>query len=237
MNAPASRLGRIAGTALAAAALVGVGWAGYAAITWSRYGKVAHRGKSDELLDQVMPVYEVRELHETGVAAPAALTYEAALDLDFERSTLVRAIFRGRELLMGARQGAHRSHGFLQEILALGWRMLAEVPGRQMVFGAVTTPWVADVQFRGLPPETFAGFDDPGYAKIAWTFSAEPLGPVASIFRTETRVITTDPESRERFRRYWSVVSPGVLLIRREALRLVKAEAERRARTALAAPV
>ena len=51
-----------------------------------------------------------------------------------------------------------------------------------------------------------------------------------AILRTETRVVTTDPESRERFRRYWSVFSPGIVLIRYEVLRMVKAEAERGAR-------
>jgi hypothetical protein len=33
-----------------------------------------------------------------------------------------------------------------------------------------------------------------------------------------------------KFRRYWSLVSPGVVLIRRLSLGLVKTEAERRAR-------
>jgi hypothetical protein len=44
--------------------------------------------------------------------------------------------------------------------------------------------------------------------------------------------VTTDPASRERFRRYWSLFSPGILVIRYEALRMVRAEAERRARAA-----
>jgi hypothetical protein len=42
-------------------------------------------------------------------------------------------------------------------------------------------------------------------------------------------VVTTDAQSRRRFRRYWSVVSPGILLIRHETLRLVRREAERHA--------
>jgi hypothetical protein len=39
--------------------------------------------------------------------------------------------------------------------------------------------------------------------------------------------MTTGPVSRERFRRYWAFLSPGILMIRYEILRLVKAEAER----------
>ena len=94
--------------------------------------------------------------------------------------------------------------------------------------GAVTQPWRAEVEFRGVDPDAFVGFAEPGYAKIVWTLEAEPLGPTSSRFRTETRVRTTDPRSRRLFRRYWALLSPGILLIRRESLKLVKADAERR---------
>ena len=94
--------------------------------------------------------------------------------------------------------------------------------------GAVTQPWRQEVHFHGLPAEEFVAFREPGYAKIAWTIEAEPVGPSSSVFSTETRVVTTDPLSRERFRRYWALLSPGILIIRYEILRLVRAEAERR---------
>ncbi|HEV8176662.1 MAG TPA: hypothetical protein VGP44_03130, partial [Gemmatimonadales bacterium] len=145
-----------------------------------------------------------------------------------QRSTIVRALFTGRELLMGGERSKRvDSPGFLAEALALGWRVLAEEPGRELVIGAVTQPWKTEVEFRGLAPEDFAAFREPGYAKIVWTLAAKPVGENASIFSTETRVVTTDPDSRARFRRYWAVFSPGILLIRYETLRLVKREAER----------
>jgi hypothetical protein len=51
------------------------------------------------------------------------------------------------------------------------------------------------------------------------------------VFRTETRVVATDPGARRKFRRYWSFASPGIVLIRWLMLGPVKAEAEARART------
>ena len=206
---------------------------GYMGLTWARYGKVSQRGPRDPLLDRFMPTYEIREVHQTRVVAPAEVTYDVARGLDLRRSGIVKAIFAGRELLMGSepseRQGAS---GFLAEILALGWRVLADEPGRELILGAVTQPWKATVVFRGLPPDEFAHFNEPGYAKIVWNLAVERRGSESSIFRTETRVITTDPDSRSRLRLYWSVVSPGVLVIRREALRIVKRESELRARKA-----
>lgn len=218
----------IAGVVLGAAGAAALGWAGYAAVAWSRYGKVSPARKTDALLDRYMPHYEVREQHAVRIAAPASATYQAALDLDLQRSALVRTIFRGRELLMGGQRGTRSHRRFLDEIASLGWQVLANEPGREMVFGAATQPWKADVRFRGLPPETFAQFDEPGYVKIAWTLSVESPGLEESLFRTETRAVATDAEARRRFRLYWAIFSPGIVLIRRQMLRVVKAEAERR---------
>jgi hypothetical protein len=109
----------------------------------------------------------------------------------------------------------------------MGWRVLAERPGREIALGAVTRPWDADVRFRGLAPEEFATFADPGYVKIAWTLEAEPRLQGGSLAITETRALATDAAARRRFRRYWFLARPGIVLIRRLALRLVRAEAER----------
>jgi hypothetical protein len=215
----------VVGAGAGAVALLGVGYAGF---TWYRYGKVTSGGRKNPLVDRFIPKYEVREVHQTRVAAPADVTFRVAHELDLQRSTIVRAIFTGRELLMGAeRSKREHTSGFLEDVLGQGWRILAEEPRREVVVGAVTQPWKADVEFRGMEPEEFAAFNEPGFAKIVWTLGVDPLGEKASVFRTETRVATTDAESRSRFRRYWSVYSPGILLIRYETLRLVKREAER----------
>jgi hypothetical protein len=178
-----------------------------------------------------MPNCEVREHHEVRVAAPAAVTFASVRALELHRSPLIRGTFRARQLIMGATAARDRTprRPFLEEVLSLGWRILAEEPDREIVVGAVTQPWRTDVVFRGIPPEEFAAFEQAGYVKIAWTLAATPLGPRDSVFRTETRAIATDRDSRARFRRYWTVVSPGIRLIRRETLRLVKREAEARA--------
>ncbi len=227
MRSTLKRAGLIVSSGAGAAALIGLGYVG---TTWARYGRSAPK-PVDDVLDRFMPRHEVREVHRTTVAAPAGVTYEAAEALDLQHSPLGKAIFTGREILMGSTPGRRTTQSFLQEVRSLGWRVLAEEPGRYLVLGAVTQPWKPDVIFRGLPPEEFAAFHEPGYAKIVWNIVVEPEGPDRSVFRTETRVATTDPESRRRFRRYWSLLSPGILLIRREMLRMVRQEAERRLRT------
>jgi hypothetical protein len=211
-------------------ALLTLPYLGYVATTWRRYGRpIASRRGEASPLDPFLPDPEVSERHEVEVAAPASVTFVAARELDIQRSALVRAIFAVRtlpSLLAGAPPRAPVS--LVSETQALGWRILAETPGRSIVLGAVTQPWLAEVEFRGLDPDAFAAFAEPGYARIAWSLETVPLGDTTSRFRTETRVATTDARSRSRFRAYWSVVAPGIRLIRHASLGLVKAEAERR---------
>ena len=207
-----------------------VAYAGYVVNTWLRYGRDLVDSPSQNILaDHYLRDYEVRERHETVVRAPAEATWDVARHLDLRRSPVIRAIFATRELLLrSADRDAARPAEFVDEAIALGWGVLAEEPGRRLVFGAVTRPWEANVKFIALPKAEFASFDSPRFAKIIWTLEVDQLTPTTSVFRTETRVTTTDADSRRRFRLYWSLLSPGILLIRRETLRMVKCEAQRR---------
>jgi hypothetical protein len=225
---------RSTGRALAYGAGIAAGaYATYAATTWLSYGHAwkATGVDADPLLDRFIPAYEVAERHTVHVNAPPDITFAASCDVDLHRSRIIQAIFKGRELALGAiPEETTRPRGLVALTKALGWGVLAEVPGRELVMGAVTKPWTANPLFRALPPDAFAAFDEPDYVKIVWTLRADPLGPDASMARTETRVIATDPAARRKFRRYWSIFSPGIVLIRRVALRLTKLDAERRAR-------
>jgi len=92
----------------------------------------------------------------------------------------------------------------------------------------VTKPWEPNPVFRHLRPDDFGPFAEADYVKIAWTLRADPAGDGRSIMRSETRAVATDVAARAKFRRYWSLVSPGVSLIRHAMLGPIKAEAERR---------
>ena len=99
-------------------------------------------------------------------------------------------------------------------MLSIGWVVLAERPGRELVLGAATQPWQTAPVFRSVLAAGFRDFAEPGYVKIAWTLRADPIDATHSTFHTETRVCTTDAEARRQFRNYWSFVAPGVEVIR-----------------------
>jgi hypothetical protein len=214
-------------------AAVGAGYAAYAGLRWWQYGRVStpRADERDELLDRFMPTYEVVERHQARISAPADLTLAAAKSQDLLGLPLVRLIFRAREVVLGTVPSDRpQPRELLAAVQALGWGVLADVPGREIVVGAVTRPWEPNVAFRAVPSDDFAVFSEPGFVKIAWTLRADPVDARTSIFRTETRAAATDAEARARFRRYWAFASPGIALIRRLSLRPLKRDAERRAR-------
>jgi hypothetical protein len=220
-------VGLAAGVAVAA-------YGTYVGATWLRYGRRKRdsgRKETDKLLDRFMPEYEIAERHYVNVAAPADITFSTACAMDLQDSGIVRAIFKTRELLLrGKAQEDDLPRGLLAQTEALGWTVLAEIPSREIVMGAITEPWKGIPVFRSVAPDEFAAFHEPGHVKIAWTLRADPIGEEKSVFHTETRAVCTDTESRTKFRRYWAFLSPGIILIRRLSLGPLKKAAEYRAR-------
>ena len=229
MQRTVRRTSRMAAWAAFGFATSAAAYATYAAATWLRYGRPRPPtlDESDRLLDRFMPVYDVVDRHHIRVEAPSALTLGVARNMELSNLPLVHAIFKGREFLLGSRPDhGPRPKGLLDEVLSLGWSILAEIPGREIVVGSVTKPWEPDVTFRSIPSTDFASFAEPDYVKIVWTLRTDPIGD-AAIFRTETRALATDAAARLKFRRYWSLLSPGIRLIRRLMLLPLKRTAER----------
>ena len=134
------------------------------------------------LIDDVLPVWDVRTRHSIEVSASAERVWRALHEADLAGTPWVRALL-----------------------------LLRALPGR------LRLP-------RSRPAEAF---DQPGYAKVVWSFRLEATGDGRTQLWTETRVRCLDPDSERRFRRYWRVGGPFSGLIRLAMLRAVKREAER----------
>lgn len=219
------------------AAMAGAGYAALVVLNRARYGdaKGFADALKDSLLDRFIPEPEVVDHHQIDINAPADVVMTAAKKLELLRSPVINAIIKARELVVGG-EPDDRPHptALLEQVQSIGWVVLSEKAGREIVLGSVTQTWQAALVFRSIPPDQFRDFAEPGYVKIAWTLRADPIDEDRSTFHTETRVCTTDAESRRRFRNYWSFVAPGVAVIRLAMLRPLKHAAEGRARAAAA---
>ena len=100
--------------------------------------------------------------------------------MDLQASPVIKGIFWLRAvptLLRGQPFGRRGPRGLLEETLALGFGVLAEIPDREVVVGTYTQPWHQLVTFHPLPPEQFAAFDAPGYVKIVGSSPAPGWSP------------------------------------------------------------
>jgi len=112
-------------------------------------------------------------------------------------------------------------------MVGLGWTLLGETVGSEMVLGQVSRPWKAVATSTGSPmtPQRFVSFDRP--AKIATSLRVDPYGNRSSILTMDPRVAVTDDASRLRFRRYWLLVGLFSDLIRRTTMRRLAADLRR----------
>jgi len=181
------------------------------------------------LLDRFIPAPDIRERFETTIRAPAAVVMQVAADFDMQSVRTVRAIFRLREALLGARrQPPRRPQGIVEETKNLGWGVLQEKPGRAVIMGARCQPWLADVRFSALGAQEFAAYSEADQVKIAWTLEAEQIAGDVTRFAQETRAVATDAGARRKFLRYWRWARFGIIAIRLLMLPAVRRTAERR---------
>jgi len=102
-------------------------------------------------------------------------------------------------------------------------------PAGTIAGGYAGRPWrlrAEPLELAGGPQE-FAGFDEPGYAKVTMHFAAFAEGSSSRLV-TETRIHLTDENARRAFGRYWLVVRLGSDAIRRDWLQAARRRAEAR---------
>jgi hypothetical protein len=179
------------------------------------------------LIDDFMPVYDVSERHHTLVQASASSTYDAVRRVDLGRSKLVRALFaaRGIPLLIKHKRPVTRTMT-LDDLVRGGFVWLGEDPGRELVLGVIGAFWRPKGGVRRIEPGEFVAFDEPGWAKAAWNFRLIADGDERTFVTTETRVRVPDEPSRKKFLLYWAAIGPFSGVVRRQALSLIKTDAE-----------
>jgi hypothetical protein len=181
------------------------------------------------LIDDFMPNFDVSERHHTLVLAPVEDAYAAARKVDLVRSRVVRGLLAARGIPARVRR-RHRAVPrtmTLDDLMAAGFVWLGEDPGREFVLGLVGTFWKPTGGLSRVDPSEFASFDEPGQAKATWNFRTIPDGDDRSFVTTETRVRVPDEPSRRKFLLYWAAIGPFSGVIRKQALSLIKADAER----------
>jgi hypothetical protein len=188
------------------------------------------------IVESTMPTYDALIRQHVVVAADPATTFAAAsaLDLLTVHSPLVDLSMWVRELparLSGRTAPRPPALVIGPDMNLPGWTFLGQQPGREIAFGAVGRFWQPTIEWLDVAVRDFKDFDEPGWGKIAASISVLPYGLSDTLLTYECRTVTTDPESRRRFLRYWRLVRPFVGHVLRATLGQIGANATAAART------
>jgi hypothetical protein len=170
------------------------------------------------LIEQILPEYDEREYHEIQILGSPKRVYNSVRSLDFSHSSTIRHLFRLR--------GMEASSMRLDDLLNVGFVVVAEVPDEEFVLGLVGKFWTPTGKIEKVDAVQYREFKRSGYAKAAWNFAIHQTGPDTVRLSTETRVKCTDDHSRRLFRLYWLLIGPFSGWIRKEILRGVKRRIE-----------
>ncbi len=179
-------------------------------------------------LDDIVPVYHYSERHTRHINAPPDRVYAAARAVTANEISLFQTFTRIRRLGRETPESilnAPAGEPLLDVALRSGFVLLADDPGREIVFGAVV---LEPEGARGHGPVTPAGYralDAPGFVKAAMNFQIEPHQGGSRV-TTETRVAGTDTNAIRAFTPYWRTILPGSWVLRVTWLAAIARRAE-----------
>ncbi len=180
-------------------------------------------------LDAIVPAWQFAEQHELRIHATPSRVMEEVRRVTAREIALFRLLAWIRsprppwQAAPASILAPPADAPILEVALRSGFVLLAEDPGREIVFGSL----VVRPHRLGRPPspEDFSRAE-PGWARAVMNFRVSEDGGGWTRLTTETRVFATDGGARRRFAAYWRLIYPGSSLIRVTWLRAIRARAE-----------
>jgi hypothetical protein len=183
-----------------------------------------------DLVDELLPDYDVREVHDVWVDAPVQRVWSELHQVTLREMPVFRALMFLRRPHLRL---VHRNRGtvsltdrpLLAEMASGAFVPLAQRPPSELALGLVARPWELTAGLNHVDRSKFSRFREPGWVKIVLGFELREVQG-RTLLSTETRVDATDSTSRRRFRVYWLAIGWGSAATRRALLRAVKRRAE-----------
>lgn len=183
------------------------------------------------IIDRCLPDFDARIVEHVLVDAEHGATWDALCDLDLMRvhTPLLDAAFWVRGL------PARLRHVDVPPPATLrlgdpgaplpGWVSLGLVPRHEIALGAVGRFWTPSIEWKDVSAEAFPTYGEPGWGRIAVSFSLRGYGDRRTLASYECRTAVPDAESRKAFLRYWTLIRPFVGHIMRATLQSLVADA------------
>jgi hypothetical protein len=168
------------------------------------------------LIDKYLSAYDFNEFHSIKVNASATGIYDKMLSCDVSPSFLISFLFRLR--------GMPKHLYTINHLTKLGFVKLDEQPGKEIVYGIITSSPTFNCCQSDITPASFIQNTDASVIKAAINFQLQEESNSQHIISTETRVWCGSKTMRSKFRLYWFFVKPFSQLIRSAMLKKMKQE-------------
>lgn len=109
------------------------------------------------LIDQFLRESHFEEIHTIDMASTPKDVYRTIKQLDFRQSKIIHFLF----WLRGIPEAALKLQGFLD----IGFILLAEKVGDEIVLAEVSRPWKANGDIQELNADRFCSFNESGFVK------------------------------------------------------------------------
>jgi hypothetical protein len=172
------------------------------------------------LIDSYLPGYDFRTCRSILIESSSTAIYQQLLVADLSRSSTITLLFR----LRGLRPDFHT----IRDLEKLGFTLLQENPGEEILFGMITHHARFSDCRPGITAAEFLEQGDRGTIKAVINFHVTELAATHSRISTETRIWCGSRGMKWKFSLYWLVVKPFSLWIRKLMLRQLKRQLERR---------
>lgn len=198
------------------------------------------------LIDEVLPEYDVNEVHSIAIEADRETAFEAMKAVTPQDiSTIVRLLLWLRSLperMVGRKAKAlDTGKPFLSTMVEKrGFTLLGEQEHREIVFGMMVPASIGRVwrassgsSIAFADAREFLTFGDPHYIRVVANLLLEDSGrPGIVTVKTESRCKALSDQALKEFLPYWRVIRPFSGLIRLLWLKGIKRTAERNMRNA-----
>jgi len=167
------------------------------------------------LLDKYLPKYTYKEYHEIQISCSKEKAYEAARNLDFSKSKIIKFLFKIR----GLPTSDLTLEGFSNQV---NFTFIEEIKNEEFIIAFWAKIWVEKIMDR----KQFAIDNESRRLKVVWNFKINHVEDGLVVVSTETRVYCIAMITKLFFSICWPIIRPFSGLIRKEMLKIIKENAE-----------
>lgn len=174
-----------------------------------------------ELQEKYLPNFDFSKTETYIINCSKDKIFPLIKNLEFKNSKLIYCLFKLRGIPVPESLT-------LKGLEKLGFIKLDLTENNELILGLVGKFWTLKGSLLKMSSEEFLKFNNCEFAKTTWNFKLIPIHSNRTKISTETRIFCPNAQNRKKFKLYWTFIQPFSSIIRKEILKNIKSDAERK---------